>query len=549
MSNSGVWHNMQINFDNWDEFLRTHREQERDPLNENFDWWYWCGFKKVEDKTDAINKYRATTEMIPDAFYNGDSSAIDPLIANGTLSRFSGEIIKNVIQQLHRDVIQREPDTREFDGVPQHADDNTKRALFRVLFTIYGKEAENGKWFIQGEDKMLYRLFIALQEVNIPPNNIEPLLYYIWLNCIIKTPLKEMLFPCNRGSNDFMRMLAEEKVSLYPTNKLSLDKFSNWLFALLIIKKYKNSFTHLLNANKNQRNEFFSIFVTTMPQIIPCTAAILCHTQVNEQLRLNILKIFGKLLVSKDPTQFLAYIASYWCAHLPDDTLLDNDNVIDAVDDYAQLAQLYSATLTRSNVYDNPIDENEFNRIYRYFTKKRKSRIQRDSRLSNKKNKFNSLVNLAIKKSWKKGKKIAGAGDIEMFVLPKKFVIGIEIWDEAFNPGEEEVVEAPPPREEVVEGREEVVEGREEVVEAAPREEKEEAVEAPPPRRRRIAFVDCEADNDCPPPQKCNRGVCVEEHKVETHYPPRRGGRRRKKKFRYKSFKKSNRKLNRTIKL
>lgn len=548
MSNSGVWHNMQISFDNWDEFQRTHREQELDPLNENFNWWYWCGFKKDEDKLDAINKYRATTEMIPPAFYNGDSSAIDPLIANGTLSRYSGEIIKNVIQQLHRDVIQRDPDTREFDGVPQHADDNTKRALFRVLFTIYGKEAENGKWFIQGEDKMLYRLFIALQEINIPPNNIEPLLYYIWLNCIIKTPLKEMLFPCNRGTADFMRMLEEEKVSLYPAGKLPIDKFSNWLFALLIIKKHKNNFTHLLNANKNQRNDFFSSFVTTIPQIIPCTAAILCHTQVNEQLRLNILKIFGKLLVSKDPTQFLAYIASYWCAHLPDDILLDNDNVIDAVDDYAQLAQLYGATLTRSNVYDNPIDENEFNRIYQYFTKKRKSRIQRDSRLSNKKNKFNSLVNLAIKKSWKKGKKIAGAGDIEMFVLPKKFIIEIEIWDEAFNPGEEEVVEAPPPREDAVEApppREEK--------EAPLREEKDDAVEAPPPRRRRAVFVDCDRDDDCPPPQKCNSGVCVEEHKVETHYPPghrraRRGG-KRKKKFRYKSFKKSNRKLTRTIKL
>jgi len=431
----GPWHHMQISFDNWEEFLRTHREQERDPLHENFNWWYWCGFKNDEERNNAIQRYEQSVAMIPQPFYEGNTNAIDQLIANNTLSRFSGEIVKNTIQQLHRDVIQREPDTRESEGVPQHADDNTKRLLFRVLFIIYGKEAENGKWFVQGEDKILYRLFLALNEINHPVNTIEPLLYYIWVNCIIKTPLKEMLFPCNRGTNDFMRMLEEEGVSLYPNDKLSLDKFTNWIFSLLIIKKYKNNFTHLLNANKQQRNNFYSSIITVMPQVIPCTSGILCNQQVNERFRLNILKIFGKLLVSKDPTQFLAYIASYWCAHLPEDLLLDNSNAIDDIDDYAQLAQLYAATLTRSNVYDNPIDENEFDRIYRYFTRKRTSRIQRDSRLSNKKTKFNSLVNLAVKKSWKVGKTIEGAGDIQLFVLPKKFVIGIEIWDEAYNPG------------------------------------------------------------------------------------------------------------------
>ena len=174
-------HFMRIGFENWGYLQRTHREQERDPLNENFNWWYWCGFKNDEERNNAIQRYQQSIAMIPQAFYEGDTTAIDQLIANNTLSRFSGEIVKNTIQQLHRDVIQREPDTRELDGVPQHSDDNTKRLLFRVLFIIYGKEAENGKWFIQGEDKMLYRLFLALNETNQPADTIEPLLYYICL--------------------------------------------------------------------------------------------------------------------------------------------------------------------------------------------------------------------------------------------------------------------------------------------------------------------------------------------------------------------------------
>ena len=432
----GPWHHMQISFDNWEEFLRTNREQERDPLNENFNWWYWCGFKNDEERNNAIQRYQQSIAMIPEAFYQGDNTAIDPLIANGTLSRFSGEIVKNIIQQLHLDIIQRNPDSRTLDGVPQQVDMPTKRLIFRVFFTIYGKEAENGKWYVQGESVILYRLFIALNEIGFPADTIEPLLYYIWVNCIIKTPLKEMLFPCKRGTNDLMEMLNEEDQTLYPTDKLNVDAFINWLFALLIIKKYKNNFTHILNGNKQQRNQFFSLFITMMPQILPCLSGILAHEIVNERLRRNILKIFGELLVSKDPTQFIAYIASYWCAHLPDELLFDNTDIADMdINDYVQVGQLYTARLSGSNIYQHPIDENEFDRIYRYFTRPRTSRFQRDSRLSNKKTKFNSLVNLAIKKSWKNGRKIEGAGDIELFVLPKKFVIGNQIWDEAYNPG------------------------------------------------------------------------------------------------------------------
>ena len=78
-------HFMRIGFENWGDFQRTNREQERDPLNENFNWWYWCGIRTEEEINEVIQQYQQTVAMIPEAFYHGNVGTIDPLIANNTL--------------------------------------------------------------------------------------------------------------------------------------------------------------------------------------------------------------------------------------------------------------------------------------------------------------------------------------------------------------------------------------------------------------------------------------------------------------------------------
>ena len=446
-------HYMQIGFDNFQDFQRTHREQERDPLNENFNWWYWCGLRNEEDMNEVIQQYQQTVQMIPEAFYQGNTALIEPLIANNTLSSFSGEIIKNTIEQLKRDVIDRNPDGRiGEDGAQQTPTPEVKRMLFRILFIIYSKEGENGRWFIQGEDKVLYQLYIGLTSLNrIPVLQIEPLLYFIWLNCIIKTPLKDMLWPCVRGSNQLMNMFSEANFTLYSTDKLTANKFFDWLISLLIIKKYKNNFTNLINAKKKQRDYFFSSLVQQVTMFINGPLCLLCSSRANNLYLLNIVKIFGNLLVSKDATQFIAYIASYWCSYVPDNELLDNvwDNLAtsgtDGEPDFIQIAMMYTASLRRSNVYDNPIDENEFNRIYNYFKQlKKQGSLTSDTRLSSpvaakQRTKFEDLVLLCINKSWKKGKQTPGSGAVQLYIFPTKYVKGNDIWNViAEEPAEEE---------------------------------------------------------------------------------------------------------------
>ena len=173
---------------------------------------------------------------------------------------------------------------------------------------------------------MLFRLYIALNSLNrIPAPQIEPLLYYIWLNCIIKTPLKDMLFPCRTGSNRLMQMFAAENFTLFPPNKLAPSSFFSWLITVLLIKRHKRNFTNMINADKKARNHMFSALIQFCPMWVVGGAQILCSNQVLENIQLDILMIFGKLLVSKDVTQFISYIASYWCSYITPAASLDDN--------------------------------------------------------------------------------------------------------------------------------------------------------------------------------------------------------------------------------
>ena len=70
---------------------------------------------------------------------------------------------------------------------------------------------------------------------------------------------------------------------------------------------------------------------------------------------MNFYKIFGDLLVSKDITQFIAYVASYWCSYISPENQLDNrwaelqGMVVEGNDgpDMAQYSQIYVTRLLR----------------------------------------------------------------------------------------------------------------------------------------------------------------------------------------------------------
>jgi len=69
-------HFMRVGFENYPEYLRTRQNQTRDPLNPDFNIWYWCGIKNDEERQRIANQYHNFIQMIPEEFYNGDPTAV-----------------------------------------------------------------------------------------------------------------------------------------------------------------------------------------------------------------------------------------------------------------------------------------------------------------------------------------------------------------------------------------------------------------------------------------------------------------------------------------
>ena len=134
-------HFMRIGFENYPEYLRTRQNQTQDPMDPTFNLWYWCGIKTEEERQEFVQQYVDYTNMIPESFYNGDSTAVDTLIANGTLTPATGEVVKMNINIIFRDAIDRPPYIPTNSTLPG-TDINQideKRKVFRILFAIYSK--------------------------------------------------------------------------------------------------------------------------------------------------------------------------------------------------------------------------------------------------------------------------------------------------------------------------------------------------------------------------------------------------------------------------
>ena len=58
-------HTIEIDLNNWFDFQKKCGKQIEDPINEQFNWWYYCGVKSKEEKKVAINEYNKFKNMLP----------------------------------------------------------------------------------------------------------------------------------------------------------------------------------------------------------------------------------------------------------------------------------------------------------------------------------------------------------------------------------------------------------------------------------------------------------------------------------------------------
>jgi hypothetical protein len=201
---------------------------------------------------------------------------------------------------------------------------------------------------------------------------------------------------------------------MFGDDKVTPQQFFNWIISFLLLKKKGTP----VIVNHPHIDGIFSHFVSNEMLLSENGHRGLLLGSRPDVFR----KIMGDLLVSKDITQWIAYIASFWTGS-DEITLRMRDTNLNAGEIYTGMMRLILA----NEAYGDEIKRHEFNCIYDYFkgVEPQGSKTV-DSRLtapltSKQRTAFESLVLLCSKKSWKRGKTTVGTDPKTLFVFPKKF--------------------------------------------------------------------------------------------------------------------------------
>ena len=403
-------HNMNIDFKNWFDFKNTHVEQIKDPLDEQFNWWYWCGFKSKEEKDNAILKYNEFKNMLPTnlskILRNGSDSDKEKVLGRlKKAAKSEGETDK-YIEELFKG-------TKTFSvDIPRDSTlvitDKIYKMCFNVMFAIYSIELKKNIYdnYLQGENFILTQVVkMLLSYKDKSDDEIECLLFHIQHTLLFKLHLKKMIFT----------MPERNKISSND-GKIPQFVFFNWLFLVMFIKKNKNKFKKLINGkSEKQVDNMFS-------ETVSSSLWIGWFQHINKINNTDFREIIGNVLVNRNRggiSMFFAYMISYWCGYeklngeLWDDiTFNNNDNKLSSFFNmHARLKgkKIFEQSLTLVN--------HDFNNIYSYF-----------------KDNFEKIVLICTEESFTNTTTVDEDGFYKWnFKLPRKFIKNKKIWNVKFT--------------------------------------------------------------------------------------------------------------------
>jgi hypothetical protein len=405
-------HNMNIDFKNWFDFKKTHVEQIKDPLDEQFNWWYWCGFKSKEEKDNAILKYNEFKNMLPTnlskILRNGsDSDKENVLDRLKKAAKSEGETDK-YIEELFKG-------TKTFSvDIPRiHLKetlvitDKIYEMCFNVMFAIYSIELKKNIYdnYLQGENFILIQIVkILLSYKDKSDDEIECLLFHIQHTLLFKLHLKKMIFT----------MPERNKISSND-GKIPQFVFFNWLFLVMFIKKNKNKFKKLINGkSEKQVDNMFS-------EVVSRSFWVGWFQDINKINNTDFREIIGNVLVNRNRggiSMFFAYMISYWCGYeklngeLWDDITFNNhDNKLNFF--FSRHAQIKGKKIFEQSL---TLVNRDFNNIYSYF-----------------KDNFEKIVLICTKESFTNTTTIEEGFYKWNFKLPRKFIKNKKIWDVNFT--------------------------------------------------------------------------------------------------------------------
>ena len=364
---------LHITTDNWPVERKKFKDMVRDPRNDEFNWWFWCGVSSKKDLQNLVKDYKEVSSTLM-KFKKMKEKDIKSWFNGKINNKIHRELISNSVYQIGIDTPRN---AGTFPGTF-----NNEQVITRILYTAYSQRYVSMESYSQTD---MYTLLLICRIIeNIPKKQ-----YDIYQT---KEPiglLKEAL-----AYSILVKLLDLKISSLYvfpPTIKIKnttvdlvktknkdflLHNFFKFLFTSMFIKftddkDVKNSI--LLSKEKK---EIFSFMCDTFHTMSWSPHPFLTSqsTELTTFIK-DYTEIIGNTLIDNDLITYMIYIIAYWCKYLKKKHI---SNLPDPVDpNKSPFLQLEFYGIVGKNiakeVYDNPIPKGKVTEIRKYLLKKLKN--------------------------------------------------------------------------------------------------------------------------------------------------------------------------------
>jgi hypothetical protein len=395
----------------------------RDPMDEEFNWWYWCGFQNKEKRTKAIREYDIYKSQLPQNFYKifqGKNSGEMRKLKNALLvAGIKGGVKDEYINKLFKSMktISRDIPRSLTDQLT--LTDRIYEICINVMFLIESNRLKRNinNSYIQGECFFFMQIVkMLLEDERVTDQEIECLVFYISTTLYSNMTIKQTIY----SVPDYIDNMPTDEKYIY---KIPPYIYIQWLFMVMFIKKNKNKFKKLIN-NKDQKkiDDMFSESVSTMSWHSWIVLISYLDTSVFRE-------IIGNVLVSKDPTMYFAYMIAFFCGYKNttgvqfDDITSDNQIITmpttdeNAVAPHLNLQLFWMNNFTRTRIRElakqSLTDINDdFNSLCNYF----RENFEKLTLMCTRKSFINRTVDSEGTYKWN-------------FKLPREFIKNRKIWD------------------------------------------------------------------------------------------------------------------------
>jgi hypothetical protein len=420
-------HNMKIDFDNWGNFSEEELENKRIHL------WILCGFKNQKEIDQTVTEYNKNS-----LFFSAINNTALGLIKKqdqGTKyadikeenSRTNEEQkIQNELERqniclseenvrtyinVYNQILKDKPRTRlNNKNITKEEEDMVERCLSRIFIENFNEEwGIEGYDYVQGENTTSARILRMIINNGTNPDEIEPLLYHIYILFMFK--MKAWLFMFDLPRDGVIRGTGHKD-------------FFEWLIVTMIIKKNKSKWKKLLDmSNKKKANEIF-----TRPLEIQLFSVEILQRHFISGINPQDFKIiFTSVLENKNITMFFAYYISYLCSYTGH--LMHWDDVEEDTDEHTfwdmprslsgsgwkANPNTYDVKSVSSLIRDKNVNKikSDFDKIYKYFTNK---------------GNMLRLVDIFLQSSLHKTHPA-----INIYDIPREFIKNTDIWEENYT--------------------------------------------------------------------------------------------------------------------